>query len=107
METTSGTTVLRAASFSRAIYATRSLAAEIINLKSCTSCRSVLRQAAVALALYPLLYGQNKGGKTLSEPQAILDEIDSQGAAAVVKKLSAGNGGQWQYAIRRIESGSP
>ncbi len=76
-------------------------------MKSCTSCRPVLRLVAVALALFPLGYGQHQGARSLSDPKVILDDIESQGAAAVVKKLSAGNGSQWQYVIRRMETGSP
>jgi hypothetical protein len=86
---------------------TRSQIAEIINLKSYASCPTFLRLVIVAVVLCPLTYSQKGGAKGVVEPKAIIDDIDSNGAAAVVRKLTAGNGSQWHDVIRGIEIGSP
>lgn len=43
----------------------------------------------------------------MAEPKALSSEIDSQGAASVIKRLNSGNGEAWRHVIRKIKSGSP
>src|SRR5664279_452404 len=86
---------------------TRSQVAEIINLKSYGSCPKFLRLVIVAGALCPLACPQVGVAGGVVEPEAIIDYIDSHGAAAVVRKLTSGNGSQWHDVIRGIEIGSP
>jgi len=86
---------------------TRSQIAETINLKSYASCRTPLRLVVFAVVLCPLAYSQQVGATGVVEPKAIIDDIDSHGAAAVVRKLTAGDGSQWNDVIHGIEIGSP
>jgi len=68
-------------------------------LKSYSSLRLFPRLVLAALALCSLACGQ--------QAKAVSDEIDSKGAASVVKKLNSSNGSQWKALIRGIETGAP
>src|SRR5260370_10468638 len=99
MEITPGMMLRRVALLCRVTSAIRSLTAGIPILKSYSSLRLFPRLIVAALALCCLACGQ--------QAKVVSDEIDSQGATSVVKKLNSGDGSQWQAVIRGIETGSP
>jgi hypothetical protein len=67
----------------------------------------LLRLAVFSVVLCPLAHSQELGAKGAVEPKAVIDAIDSHGAAAVVRELSAGKGSQWDAVIHGIEMGTP
>ena len=75
-------------------------------MKSYASRKTFLSLIIVATVLCPV-EGQQRSSKSLAESNALLGNISSKGAAAVVKSLNRGNGGEWQRVIRNIETGSP
>src|SRR5712675_35334 len=99
MEITPGMMLLRVALLCRVPSGIRSLTAGITILKSYSSLRLFPRLVLAALALCSLACGQ--------QAKAVSDQIDSQGAASVVKNLNSGNSSQWKAVIRGIETGSP
>ncbi len=107
MGTTPGTTRRRAALFWRATFETESLRAATLSLKLSASVKALLPIVIVALTFCPSTYGRQRGCESAGEAKASLAEIDSEGAAAVVKSLNGGSGNQWKEVIRDVETGSP
>jgi hypothetical protein len=107
MGTTPGTTRRRAALFWRATFETESLRAATLSLKLSASVKALLPIVIVALTFCPSAYGRQRGYESAGEAKASLAEIDSEGAAAVVKSLDGGSGNQWNEVIRDVETGSP
>ena len=61
----------------------------------------------VTAALCPFLFGQQQTAKPLVDSKSVTAQIEAQGAAAVVRKFTAGSGRQWHSVLHGIESGSP
>ena len=78
-----------------------------MNLKSCVRTETFLPLLIVAATFCPLICGQQSGSRSAAEAKALLDDIGSKGAGAVVGNLNSGNGSQWKNVIGKIESGSP